>query len=234
MYDYANPTNETSAMADIGGRSLIDPTAIIGHNVTAGKGCQIEALCVVGYDNQTRVHDKSRVLEKLELGDGVLIRTHAVLYRGSKLGDEVKVGHGALLREGMEIGDRTAIGNHVSSEGYTKIGADCVIHAGSHLTAFMEIGDKVFFGPGVITMNDPKAAHFRPHLEREIKGPTIRFGARIGAGAKIGPGVTIGENAVIGFGAVVTKDVGPRETWVGSPARKIADVPLEEVLKAVG
>lgn len=225
-----NPNH--SAQALTGEDCVVDDSAILRHRVEMGNRVHVEALAIIGYSNLTRVHDASMVSDRVVIGDGTLIRSHAVVYRGSRIGSDVKIGHGVTLREGMQIGDRTAIGNQVSCEGYTTIGADCVIHAGSHLTSFMEIGDKVFLGPGVITMNDPKAAHFRHHLEREIKGPTIRFGARIGAGAKIGPGVTIGENAVIGFGAVVTKDVGPRETWVGSPARKIADVPMDEVLEA--
>lgn len=224
-----NPNH--SAEATIPPSCQIDDSAMIGPRVSLGDQVRVESLTVIGYNNLTRIHDSNMVSDRVTVGDHTLIRSHSVVYRGSRIGSDVKIGHGVTLREGMQIGDRTAIGNQVSCEGYTVIGADCVIHAGSHLTSFMTIEDKVFLGPGVITMNDPKAAHFRHHLVREIKGPTIKFGARIGAGAKIGPGVTIGENAVIGFGAVVTKDVGPRETWVGSPARKIADVPMDEILE---
>jgi UDP-2-acetamido-3-amino-2,3-dideoxy-glucuronate N-acetyltransferase len=228
MMHRMNPNHSAEAMtADT---CRIDDSAIIRHRVQLGEHVCIEAMAVVGYNNLTHIHDASMVMDRVTVGDRTLIRTHAVVYRGSRIGEDVKIGHGVTLREGMTVGDRTAIGNQVSCEGYTSIGADCVIHAGSHLTSFMVIEDKVFLGPGVVTSNDPKAGHFRPHLERMIKGPTIRFGARIGANATINPGVTIGENAVIGAGAVVTRDVGPNETWVGNPARKIADVPINEVL----
>ena len=55
----------------------------------------------------------------------------------------------------------------------------------------------------------------------ELKGPTIKRGARIGANATILPGITIGEEAVIGSGAVVVKDVEPKSVVAGNPAREI-------------
>lgn len=48
---------------------------------------------------------------------------------------------------------------------------------------------------------------------------TVKKGASIGANATILPGVTIGEGAMIGAGSVVTKDVPPRVTVIGNPAR---------------
>jgi acetyltransferase-like isoleucine patch superfamily enzyme len=50
---------------------------------------------------------------------------------------------------------------------------------------------------------------------------TIGAGATIGTGANVLPGVTIGEGAFVGAGAVVTKDVEPGQTVVGSPAKPI-------------
>ena len=65
-----------------------------------------------------------------------------------------------------------------------------------------------------------------------IKGPTIRRGARIGGGAILCPAIEIGEDAFVGAGAVVTKDVPPRVVVVGSPARVLRDVPEDELLDA--
>jgi acetyltransferase-like isoleucine patch superfamily enzyme len=49
----------------------------------------------------------------------------------------------------------------------------------------------------------------------------VKKGASIGSNATILCGVTIGEGALIGAGSVVTKDVPPRATVVGNPARVI-------------
>jgi acetyltransferase-like isoleucine patch superfamily enzyme len=45
------------------------------------------------------------------------------------------------------------------------------------------------------------------------------------------PGVEIGEEAFVGAGAVVTKDVAPRTAVVGNPAKRLRDVPDEELLE---
>ena len=63
------------------------------------------------------------------------------------------------------------------------------------------------------------------------RGPTIRRGARIGGGAVLLPGIEIGAEAFVGAGAVVLGDVAPRAVVVGNPARRIRDVPPEELLE---
>ena len=45
------------------------------------------------------------------------------------------------------------------------------------------------------------------------------------------PGIEIGEEAFVGAGAVVLDDVPPRAVVVGNPARKIREVPDEELLE---
>lgn len=47
----------------------------------------------------------------------------------------------------------------------------------------------------------------------------IRDGVHIGLNATLREHVTMGENSTLGMGAVLTKDVGPKEIWVGNPAR---------------
>jgi acetyltransferase-like isoleucine patch superfamily enzyme len=63
-----------------------------------------------------------------------------------------------------------------------------------------------------------------------LRGPTIRRGARIGGGAVLLPGIEIGEEAFVGAGAVVLEDVPARAVVVGNPARRIRDVPDDELL----
>ena len=45
--------------------------------------------------------------------------------------------------------------------------------------------------------------------------------AYIGAGSVIKQGLTIGQGSTVGMGSVVIRDVGPGETVVGNPARRI-------------
>jgi acetyltransferase-like isoleucine patch superfamily enzyme len=84
--------------------------------------------------------------------------------------------------------------------------------------------------PRVVTTNDNYMGRTEQrHAQR--RGPTIRRGARIGGGAVILPGVEIGAEAFVGAGAVVLRDVPPRAVVVGNPARRIREVPDEELLE---
>jgi acetyltransferase-like isoleucine patch superfamily enzyme len=67
----------------------------------------------------------------------------------------------------------------------------------------------------------------------QIKGPTIRRGARIGGASVILPGIEIGEEAFVAAGALVTKDVPAGKLVAGLPARVWRDVPVEELLDAL-
>ena len=49
----------------------------------------------------------------------------------------------------------------------------------------------------------------------------VERGASLGSGAVILGGIRIGARAIIGAGAVVTRDVPPDATVVGSPARPL-------------
>ncbi|MED3758946.1 acyltransferase [Peribacillus frigoritolerans] len=60
---------------------------------------------------------------------------------------------------------------------------------------------------------------------------TVGNGCWIGTRATILPGVSIGEGCVVGAGALVTKDCEPNGLYVGVPAKRIKDLPVEEQIK---
>ena len=142
---------------------------------------------------------------------------------------------GAMVDDSAIIGERTFIGHNVVIEAsggkypQTVIGKHVCIHHLSSITAGMVIEDDVFIGPGVITMNTWDVKWGRPaeHLGKR-EPPTIRRGAIIAGGVRILPRVVIGEEAKIGAGSVVVKDCDAFGVYVGNPARKIGEVPLEE------
>jgi sugar O-acyltransferase (sialic acid O-acetyltransferase NeuD family) len=117
---------------------------------------------------------------------------------GSFRGDNVVIGEGSILC-GMTIcTSNVVIGRHFHANIYSYVAHDCVI------------GDFVTLAPRVC-----------------INGNTIvEDGAYIGTGAVLKQGtpdrpLRIGRDAVIGMGAVVTKDVAPGVTVIGSPARPL-------------
>lgn len=49
----------------------------------------------------------------------------------------------------------------------------------------------------------------------------------MGADVTVMPGVTIGEGCIIGAGALVVKDCEPHGVYIGSPARRIKELPRD-------
>ena len=134
------------------------------------------------------------------------------------------------MRERVEIGDDVVLGRGSLVENDTTIGAMTKIQADAYITAYSTLEEHVFIAPCVVTTNDNWMGRTEQRFGN-VKGPTIRRGARVGGGAVICPALEIGEEAFIGAGAVVTKDVPPRAVMVGNPARRVRDVADEELLE---
>lgn len=153
-----------------------------------------------------------------------------VIEENCKFGDNCIIGHGVVMRPGVVMGDNCVAAHLTSFEGEAQIGDRVTIHDNSHITSHIVIEDDVFIGPGIVTGNTRHIVHGRSAMQLDLKGPIIRRAARIGLGSKLAPGIEIGENAEIGVGSVVLKDIPPRQTWVGVPARFLRMVPEYELL----
>jgi len=212
-------------------RVYIHETAVVYPGTVLGEGVKVLEGAVVGKQPtlSPRSTAKREPLPPATVGDGTVISTGAVLFAGSTIGARVILGDQSCVRERVTIGDDVVVGRGSLVENDTTIGAMTKIQAGAYITAYSTLEEHVFIAPCVVTSND----NFMGRTEKRhglIKGPTIRRGARIGAAAVLCPAVEIGEEAFVGAGAVVTKDVAPRTLVVGSPARKLRDVPDEELL----
>jgi len=164
---------------------------------------------------------------RIELGDWCRLSSGCVIYGGCKFGNKVFIGHNSIILPRTIIGNNTYVGGLVNCEGDTRIGNNCGINAQCHITKFTVIGDYTFLGPMVCTTNDYKMRFKRSGHGKNLIGPTIGRGVRIGNMASILPGVIIKDNAIIGAGSVVTKDVPENKIVFGSPAKEKGEV-LEE------
>jgi acetyltransferase-like isoleucine patch superfamily enzyme len=133
---------------------------------------------------------------------------------------------GARLRlgDGCAIGEGTRI---VVNDGVVEVGAGAVLGPRCTIVAHagVTIGAGAHLEEGAVVVDFD---HVIEDVERPIRAQaleatavTIGAGARIGLAASVLRGVTVGEQATVGPHAVVTRDVPPRTSVGGVPARPL-------------
>ena len=107
------------------------------------------------------------------------------------------------------------------------VAADAILGAGSQIMAGAVIATHARIGRAAIVNTSASVDHDSVVGEGAHIGPgatlagevTVGDRAFIGAGATVLPRIRIGDSAVVGAGAVVTRNVSPRTTVVGVPAK---------------
>ena len=209
----------------------IHPSAIVYEGTVLGEGVKVLEGAVVGKQPtlSPRSTAKREPLAPTTIGEGTIVSTGAIVFAGSSIGARVILGDQSCVRERVEVGDDVVLGRGSLIENDTTVGARTKIQADAYVTAYSVVEADVFIAPCVVTTNDNWMGRTEKRFGN-IKGPTIRRGARVGGGAILCPGVEVGEEAFVGAGAVVTKDVPPRTVVIGNPARVLREVPDEELL----
>ena len=175
--------------------SIVSPDAVIGADVTIGPFCVIDAC---------------------RIGAGAVIRSHAVVYADTELGDGFESGHHVTIRAGTRIGAGVRIGTGCDLQGHVTIGDHTRLHSGVFVPQHTTIEELVWIFPRAVLLDDP-----HPPSDTCTMGPTIRRTAVIGAAATIFPAVEVWEGALVAAGSVVREDVPPHTVVAGVPAREI-------------
>jgi len=185
-------------------------------NVVLGKNPVIEDFVLLGLVPRTKK------VYRLVIGDDAFVRSHSVIYGGSKIGNNFQTGHGVLIRENNTIGNNVSVGSHTVIEVENQIGSNVRIHSNCFIPEFVFIEDDVWIGPSVTVLNvlHPPCPRFKDCA----KHVRIKRNAKIGGNVTIGPRVTIGSNSLIGMGSVVTADIPDNVLAYGNPARVIKSI----------
>jgi acetyltransferase-like isoleucine patch superfamily enzyme len=183
-------------------------TSVVADDTVIGDGSVIGPFCVIGSDGAG---------DPTLIGAGAIIRSHTVIYRGTRIGARFHAGHGALVREATVIGDDVSVGSHTIVEHHVELGDGVRLHGGCFVPELSVLEAGCWLGPGVILTNAKYPN--RPETKANLSGVHIGRGAVVGAGALLLPGIHIGAGALVGAGAVVVGDVDPDAVVVGNPAR---------------
>ena len=186
--------------------ALIHASAVVDEGARIGAGAIVGPFSVIGAD--------------VVLGDGVEVKSHAVVTGRTEIGAETVIFPGAVIGEipqdlkfkgeasRLSVGKRNRIREGVTMNtgtegggGVTKVGDDCLFMTGAHVAHDAIVGDRV-----IVANQGAIAGHCIIEDDVIIGGLSgIHQWVRVGQGAIIGA-VTMVANDVIPYGLVQ----GPR------------------------
>lgn len=205
-----SPHAIVSPAAHLGVDVEIGPFSVVHAGVEIGDGSRIGAHCEIGVPGPA-----GTATVPLVIGAGALIRSHTVVYLGSRIGPCLETGHRVTLREGMRCGEGVRIGTLSDVQGDCEIGDHVRLHSSVFVAKGSVIRRFAWLFPRVVLTNDPTPPSAHQH------GCTVGEYAVVGAAAVLLPGVAIGNGAVVAAAACVGIDVPPGMLARGVPARLV-------------
>lgn len=186
-----DPEAECVFVDDSGEKGAVNDHQCMTFEQFLIRPAKTRAVTLAVSDGRTR----EKLAEKCEVAD---LKFFEVRAENSMVLYESPIDEGLILCGFATITSNAKIGRHFHGNIYSYVAHDCVI------------GDFVTFAPGVMCNGN---VHIGDH-------------AYIGTGAVLRQGkpckpLTIGAGAIVGMGAVVTRDVPPGVTVVGSPAKPL-------------
>jgi len=149
---------------------LIGDNVYIGHNVVIhedtkiGDGTFIDDGSILGRVPRSGALSRKKAandIPPLEVGKDCVISAYVVLYRGTRIANEVMIGDLVSIREQNTIGEKSIIARMISMEPRTVIGKRVRTAAVTHRTSDMIIDDDAERGSEVSTTNEHKKGRRR-------------------------------------------------------------------------
>ena len=207
-----HPTATVAIGARIGSGVRIGPYCVIHNGVDIGDGSTVGAYCELGLPTTAA---KS---PELVVGPRSTIRSHAVIYSGSRLGSQVQLGHYVSIRENSHIANGVLIGTRSQIEGDCHIGEFTRLHSEVHVGKSARVGRCCWLYPKVQFTNDPLPP---THVVEPV---TVGDLAVICTGTLLMPGIEIGLGAYVGAASVVRESIPPVMFASGNPAKSLFKV----------
>lgn len=202
----------------------VDPTAILGKDVTVGPFAVVEknvqvgddtfigAHCTIGAD--ARIGSKTRLHPRVTLFPRVTIGSRTVIFAGTVIGSD---GFGIFSGDPGKLAEMPQIGTVIIGDD-VRIGANCCVDRGT-------IGE-TRIGNGVKLDNLVQVGHNATIKDNVIICAQVGIGGSVviernvimGGQAGIGHGITIGENARLGGQVGASTNLEANQTYSLSPA----------------
>ena len=148
-----------SKLAHVAEEAVIAPDAHIGPFCVLGFTPETHGtLADEGKASTSGAAESREALAPLVLGKQALIRTHTVIYCGSRIGERFQTGHHVLIREGCRIGDDVSIGTSSIVEHHVVIADGARLHSHCFVPEFSILEEGAWLGPGVTLTNAPLSA----------------------------------------------------------------------------
>jgi acetyltransferase-like isoleucine patch superfamily enzyme len=229
----------------IAARSVLEDFVKVHPGVYVGEGSRVGSFSILGHpskavlagkDNAVTVERVKRFLVPDPLtivGPGALIRSHAVIYSHTVIGERFATGHFIMIREHTRIGERCVFGTHASVDGYACIGDRSHIGQYAQLSQSASIGRGVFIGGHTVLSDNDKVI---ADVNHDLYGAVVEDYVRIGLNSTLLPKVVIGRGALVGAGSLVSKEIPAAALAYGVPARvsrMLTDEEVQEYVESV-
>lgn len=198
--------------------SSIASTAKIYPNVHLGADVRIGPWAIVGRPPAGIAAGELQTI----IGDGSIIRSHSIIYAGSRTGLRFQTGHHAVVGPALDIGNRCSVGTSSYVSGFARLGSGARIHGHCYVGDFAWIEEKAWVGPyNILESNFDRVS-------------AVARGAILAMGVHLLAGVRIGDRALVGMRSLIQSDIGPYRVVVGNPPRAIRTIdqivsPIPEV-----
>lgn len=210
-------------MTGIHPTAFVHPDAVLGARVRVGAFSVVHADGEIGDD--VIIGDHCSIGIETPLAEGIvrigpnsIIRSHAVIYRGSEIGPRLETGHHVVIREKSFIGANLRVGNFSDIEGSCSIGDFCRFHGYVHVGKGSKIGNFVWLYSLTTATNDPLPPS---HLTEPVE---IRDGAVVCVGVTLMPGTVVGQGAFLTAGSTVSGSVPDAAVVAGPQGRVMCHV----------